>query len=95
MKFLGRILKDLVRQAELAILKYLLAHRNARDTVEGIEKWWLPQSRGYGMADIGAALRALEKRDLICVWQSASAQPIYGRGLSGDGEFEEYLRSIE
>jgi hypothetical protein len=89
------MLKDSVRQAQLAILKYLLAHKNARDTVEGIEKWWLPQSRGYGMADIGAALRELEKRDVIRVWQSASAQPIYGRGPTVDRELQDYLRSLE
>jgi hypothetical protein len=77
------------------ILRYLLAHQDARDTVEGIEKWWLPQSREYGMADIGIALLNLEKRNLIQVWQSASAQPIYGRGPADQRELEEYVRILE
>jgi hypothetical protein len=47
------------------------------------------------MADIGAALRELEKRDVIRVWQSASAQPIYGRGPTVDRELQDYLRSLE
>jgi hypothetical protein len=73
-------LDDTVRQAEIDILRYLLEHPDARDTLEGIEKWWLPQSREYGTADIAVALNKLEKRSLIQIWQSASALPIYGRG---------------
>jgi hypothetical protein len=88
-------LTDSVRRAEVEILKYLLAHQDARDTVEGIEKWWLPQSRLYGIADIAAALRNLQKLALIRVWQSASAQPIYGRGSADLPSLEEYLRSVE
>jgi len=72
-----------------------MAHQDARDTMEGIEKWWLPQSPRYGVSDIAAALRDLEKRDLIRVWQSASAQPIYGRGPVDRAVFEAYLRSLE
>ena len=77
------------------ILKYLLAHLDARDTLDGIEKWWLPQSREYGIADILAALSHLEKGNLIQVWQSASAQPIYGRSHAGRRELEEHLEGLE
>ena len=69
---------DPVSQAEKDIMRYLLAHRDARDTIEGIEKWWLPQARDYGMAEIAAALVRLDRRSLIRTWQSVSAQPVYG-----------------
>ena len=55
-----------VRQAEAGILRYLIAHQDARDTIEGIEKWWLPQSCEFSVADIAAALERLENHKLIC-----------------------------
>ncbi len=75
------------------MLRYLLAHQEARDTLEGIEKWWLPQFQQYGMADIAAALRDLQQRDLIRVWQFPFAKPIYGRAADL-AALEEYLRSL-
>jgi hypothetical protein len=88
-------LRDSVRLAEVEILKYLLAHQDARDTAEGIEKWWLPQSQPYGRADIDAALRDLEKLDLVRVWQPASALPIFGQGAAAREALESYLRILE
>jgi hypothetical protein len=92
---LGGSLRDSVRRAEIEIMRYLLAHQDARDTAEGIEKWWLPQSERFGIADVAAALHDLEERYLIRVWQSASAKPIYGWGALDRGVFEEYLLSLE
>jgi len=88
-------LTDPVHRAEADILKYLLAHQDARDTVEGIEKWWLPQSQPYRKADIEAALRDLEQLDLIRVWQSASALPIFGQGTADRGALESHLHTLE
>ncbi len=65
--------------AEMDILRYLIAHRDARDTIEGIEKWWLPQGRSYGLSDIATALSDLEQHDLIRVWTTTSSKPVYGR----------------
>jgi hypothetical protein len=89
----GLILKDSVRLAEQEVLRYLLAHQEARDTLEGIEKWWLPQIPQYGIADIAAALSDLQQRDLVRVWQSPFAQPIYGRAADL-AVLEEYLRTL-
>ena len=47
------------------------------------------------MADITAALYHLEQHNLIRVWQSTSAQPIYGRDSTDKGPLEEYLRTLE
>ncbi len=88
-------MSDPLQQAQLAILRYLAVHQDARDTVEGIEKWWLPQSREFGMPDVAAALEILADRSLIQVWKSASAKPVYGRGSADVGAIEEYLRMLE
>ena len=83
-----------MRLAEADILKYLLAHEDARDTVEGIEKWWLPQGRPYRRAEIEAALRSLAVRELVRIWESASAQPIFGQGGAGRRSLEQHLQSL-
>jgi hypothetical protein len=91
---IGTILKDPVLNAETDILRYLIAHQGARDTIEGIEKWWLPQSREYGIADIAAALFRLEDRGLISIWKSVSAHPVYGlRAGAEEHSLDDYLGS--
>ena len=84
-----------MQRAEADILRYLLAHQDARDTIEGIEKWWLPQNQPYRRSDIETALRHLEERELIRVWQSASAEPIFGQGAAGRTAIEERLHGLE
>ena len=86
---------DPVRNAECDILRYLIAHRDARDTVEGIEKWWLPSSREYAMADVCAALRKLEQAELVKVWKMALAPPLYGRFPDDDVPLQRYLKALQ
>ena len=85
---------DPVRNAEIDILRYLIAHEEARDTLEGIEKWWLPRSAEYGIADIAVALQRLEDSRLLRVWKPISAKPIYGRAADLR-RLEEYIRMLE
>ena len=85
---------DPVRKAEIDILRYLITHEDARDTLEGIEKWWLPRSAEYGMVDIAAALQRLEDSDLLHVWKLAAAKPLYGRAADSR-VLEDYLRMLE
>ncbi|MGA7240828.1 MAG: hypothetical protein WBY44_34410 [Bryobacteraceae bacterium] len=85
---------DSVRQAEVGILRYLIAHQDARDTIEGIEKWWLPESCEYSVADIATALQRLEDRNLIYSWKSKSAEPVYGRGRADSSALESYLKGL-
>ena len=75
---------------------YLRAHQDARDAIEGIEQWWLPRSREYGIAEISAALQRLEHRGLISIWKSVSAQPLYGlRAGDRAQSLEDYLGNLE
>ena len=48
------------------ILRYLQAHPNAKDTVEGIAQWWLSHEwADQRVADIEQAVRLLLSRELI------------------------------
>jgi len=84
-------LNDTVLQAEIAILQYILEHQDARDTVRGIEKWWLPQARSYSIADVEAALQDLARQNLIRIWEPTSAEPVYGRAGDDIHPIEKYL----
>ena len=88
-------LTDVVSEAEQAILRYLIAHRDARDTIEGIERWWLPESKEYGIRVVAQALERLESRGLIRVWKSASAKPVYGLRSYRAETLPEHLRGLE
>ena len=88
-------LNERVRKAEIEILKYLIAHQDARDSIEGIEKWWLPQTAEYGPREIAAALRSLETLKMICVWKSKSAKPVYGLCSEDIRLIEEYLSGVD
>lgn len=86
---------DSVAQAQADILRYLIAHIDARDTTAGIEKWWLPPNRNYGLADISAALLELEHRRLIAVWTPASSEAVYGRAPGNPALLASELRALE
>jgi hypothetical protein len=92
----GRLkLSDAAAQAEIAIVRYLLAHPDARDTLEGIEKWWLPASEDFGAEAVAAALERLTGRDLVFVWRSATAKPVYGSASSDGRALREYLHKLQ
>jgi hypothetical protein len=93
---MGRLkLSDAAAKAEIAIVCYLLAHPDARDTLEGIEKWWLPVWGTYGAESVAAALERLMDRSLVVVWRSATAKPVYGLASSDSGALRDYLRALQ
>ena len=50
------------------ILRYLLAHPEAGDTIDGIADWWLNERRvRQGIAEVEIALRRLVERGLVDV----------------------------
>lgn len=66
--------EDLERIAE-ALCEYLLDHRQAADTLEGIRDWWLPKERFMGVSP-EALLLALEK--LVVQGELARVQSVGG-----------------
>src|SRR6266849_4683273 len=50
------------------ILRYLLEHPEAQDTIDGIADWWLTERRvRQGIAEVEIALRHLVDRGLVDV----------------------------
>ena len=88
-------MSDAADQAELAIVRYLLARPEARDTAEGIQKWWLPASQQYTTQAVKLALERLIRRNLLSVWSSASTKPVYGLRSSQRDALQAYLKKLE
>jgi len=57
------------------ILRYLLSHPNARDTLQGIIKWW---TKEFTFEEIYEALADLEARGWIQIWHLPSGGTLYG-----------------
>ncbi|MFN7997438.1 MAG: hypothetical protein U0Q18_27725 [Bryobacteraceae bacterium] len=83
------------QDAEVDILRYLVSHPDARDTVEGIAEWWLPPLSTHSIADIRGALERLEARNLILVWKSAAASAIYGFNRESAAAAKAYLHGFQ
>jgi len=88
-------LPDAADQAEIAVVRYLLARPEARDTAEGIQKWWLPQSQQYSTAAVELALERLTRLNLLSVWSSASTEPVYGLRSYQRDALLDYLKKLE
>ena len=61
------------------ILRYLIEHPEAKDTVDGIIRWWFPQVEDEIQAEeIRAALDQLVAQGWLIRRQTTPAQFIYG-----------------
>jgi len=73
------------------ILRYLVIHPEAKDTVRGIEKWWLSRSLSEdGKRRIVSCLEWLVARNWLLERCSAQSETIYSlneRGLPEIGAF--------
>ncbi len=62
-----------------AILRYLHSYPDATDTVEGITKWWLPETGCWDIPTVQAALARLEAQGLIHRRVQADRHVLYSR----------------
>ncbi|MDH5497151.1 MAG: hypothetical protein OEY12_06830 [Nitrospira sp.] len=76
------------------LLGYLCAHPDAKDTVEGIEHWWL---RACGATvsgmDVKGALNDLVARGWLIRRGSLVGRQIYGLNQARRAELQELLES--
>jgi hypothetical protein len=68
------------RAGEIArsVLRYLEAHPEAKDTLEGIARWWLERERSERLlAEVERAVALLLSRDLVLETRRPGMPPYY------------------
>jgi hypothetical protein len=61
------------------ILHHSIKHPDAKDTVEGVLKWWIPKTFGErGTEEVQKALDILTSRGWLTVRNVSPSQKIYG-----------------
>jgi hypothetical protein len=74
------------------ILRYVVAHPGAKDTVSGIEKWWLPRRiSGEGKRKIEDSLELLVSKGWLIERCSPQAETIYSLNENSLGEINDFL----
>ena len=65
-------------QVSREILQYLVEHPDAKDTIEGILKWWLPDGRVWKRGEVQEALDLLTSKGLLTRRGTVPSKEIYG-----------------
>jgi hypothetical protein len=74
------------------ILHYLVTYPDAKDTIQGILRWWLPSAPAeWREEEVQEALDVLVARGWLSQRQTASAQQIYGVNKDKLEEIKAYL----
>lgn len=74
------------------ILRYVVTHPGAKDTISGIEKWWLSKSISReGKRKIEDSLNLLVSRGWLIGRCSPQAETIYSLNENGLPEIKEFL----
>jgi hypothetical protein len=75
-----------------AILGYMVEHRDAKDTLEGIDQWWLLKEEGErSLSDVADAIALLRSMDLIVETRRGSLPPFYGLNRDRQEEIAKWL----
>ncbi len=74
------------------ILRYVVAHPRAKDTIDGIEKWWLPTSKKReGKRRIEEALNLLSAKGWLNARSSPQSETIYSLNENSLEEIKAFL----
>jgi hypothetical protein len=75
-----------------AILQYLIRNPDAKDTLEGILKWWLPEAQGeWGKEDVQKALHVLTSKGWLLRRRTSPSEEIYGVNKDKLAEIRRFL----
>jgi hypothetical protein len=78
------------------LLRYLLEHPGAKDTLQGILQWWLPRGRGErGEEEVQEALDELVARGWLTRRQPPPSQTLYGVNREKLEEIKAFVRERE
>src|SRR5688572_27964963 len=77
------------------ILRYLLSHREAKDTIQGIKQWWLAeQAVEFSTGDVQSAVADLVAKELVVARTGADGRIHYRLNPSKASEAVEHLQTI-
>jgi hypothetical protein len=69
---------EAMKQVSRRILQYLAEHPDAKDTIEGILKWWLPDGRVWKRGEVQEALDLLTSKEWLTRRGTVPSEEIYG-----------------
>ena len=76
------------------ILRYLVAHPRAKDTIDGIEKWWLPKSTSpEKKRRIEETLNWLAVKGWLIARSSPQSETIYSLNENSLDEIRAFLEA--
>jgi hypothetical protein len=77
-------------KASRGILDYLIRHPDAKDTIEGILKWWLPPG-DWDKEEVQQALDDLTSKGWLTERRTTADQTVYGINKDRVRAIEEFL----
>ena len=78
------------------ILHHLIGYPNAKDTIQGILRWWLPKDPvEWSDTEVQEALDELVRRGWLTQRQTATSQQFYGLNEEKLEEIKVFLREQE
>jgi hypothetical protein len=83
------------RSVVLSIVRYLVHNPDAKDTLEGISKWWrAPDESEWTRAEVSEALDLLVKREWVNVREIGTGVSLYGVNPRRLDEMNRFLAEI-
>ena len=87
-------LRSRVERAIYEIVKYMVLHGDAKDTLQGIHDWWLPLSGDEcSFSELEEALRELVDWGWLAEHRLADQTVVYGASVAGLVNGTEYLKT--
>ena len=83
---------EINEQVIRGILKYVVDHPDAKDTSEGIYKWWLPDGHRSGREEVQAALDLLTSKGWLTKRGKIPAKEFYGINKDRLQEIRSFLQ---
>ena len=78
-----------------AVLRYLITNPEAKDTIKGVRKWWLPEGyREQPQDELEESLRFLVSKNWL-TGRVVSQQKIYGLNKDSIEQIQHYLKHAD